>query len=151
MFLSVNQCFSTLIIVYAAYSQSFIRDYQDPLLRFINLIVKPVGVKVFGLKEQTLHVFYDLAPSPLIAFNTGGALFLNLRYYIAWHDSLVLVGNKNDALISTFHTLAHEIAHNLVGPHNSEHEYYFSSLLETHFAKMAFLLSSSSSSSSSSA
>ena len=29
-----------------------------------------------------------------------------------------------------YFTLAHEIAHNLVQPHNSEHEFYFSSICE---------------------
>ena len=29
-----------------------------------------------------------------------------------------------------YFTLAHEIAHNLVQPHNSEHEFYFSSICQ---------------------
>ena len=31
-----------------------------------------------------------------------------------------------------FFTLAHEIAHNLIEPHNSEHEFYFSAICEAH-------------------
>ena len=31
-----------------------------------------------------------------------------------------------------YFTLAHEIAHNLVEPHNSEHEFYFSSICQRH-------------------
>jgi hypothetical protein len=41
-----------------------------------------------------------------MAFNRNGSLYLNFRYYLAWHDSLVARGDMNDALISTYHTLA---------------------------------------------
>lgn len=57
-----------------------------------------------------------------------------------WHDAQVVAGQRNEALISTFHTLAHEIAHNLVKPHDAEHSFYFSSLCEMHFEQMAMLL-----------
>ena len=36
---------------------------------------------------------------------------------------------RSPELIRYF-TLAHEIAHNLVQPHNSEHEFYFSSICQ---------------------
>jgi len=43
---------------------------------------------------------------------------------------------------SRFFVLAHEIAHNLVQPHNSEHEFWFSSLCEAHVAELGKLLAS---------
>ena len=36
-----------------------------------------------------------------------------------WYDDRVKNGDLADALIGTFSSLAHELAHNLVLPHNS--------------------------------
>ena len=41
---------------------------------------------------------------------------------------------------SRYFTLAHEIAHNLVQPHNSEHEFYFSAICEKHIIDFGKLL-----------
>jgi len=76
----------------------------------------------------------------MIAFNRNASIFLNLRYYEAWHDQDVLMGNLSSAYISWFFTLAHEIAHNLVQPHNSEHEFYFSAICEKHIIPFGKLL-----------
>lgn len=62
------------------HSTALLAEHHVALVNFIELIVKPVGVEVFGLNPRSLHIFFDLAPSPLIAFNYGGALFLNLRF-----------------------------------------------------------------------
>lgn len=43
-----------------------------------------------------------------------------------------------------FFTLAHEIAHNLIEPHNSEHEFYFSAICEAHMVALSRLLGSGS-------
>lgn len=42
-----------------------------------------------------------------------------------------------------YFTIAHEIAHNLVQPHNSEHEFYFSAICERFIVQLAHLLSNS--------
>ena len=39
-----------------------------------------------------------------------------------------------------YFTLAHEIAHNLVQPHNSEHEFYFSAICEKYFVSLSKIL-----------
>jgi hypothetical protein len=39
--------------------------------------------------------------------------------------------------------LAHGIAHNLVYPHNSEHEFYFSAICEAYLEPLTNLLSDS--------
>ena len=41
-----------------------------------------------------------------------------------------------------YFTLAHEIAHNLVQPHNAEHEFYFSSICEAHMDGLISVLQS---------
>lgn len=43
-------------------------------------------------------------------------------------------------MYSRFFTLAHEIAHNLIEPHNSEHEFYFSAICEAHMLALSQLL-----------
>lgn len=58
---------------------------KDPMARFIN-ILKRLG-EVYKLPLTSLHVFYD-AKGSLIAFNSNGSLFCNLRYYEAWRKSL---------------------------------------------------------------
>lgn len=117
---------------------TFITRKHDSLARFIY-IVTPLA-NVYGLPMTALHIFYDLSGG-LIAFNRNGSLFLNYRFFEAWHDQDVKNGDINQAYTSWYFTLAHEIAHNLVQPHNSEHEFYFSALCEAHIEKFLQLLS----------
>ena len=42
--------------------------------------------------------------------------------------------------VTRFFTLAHEIAHNLIEPHNSEHEFYFSAICEAHMLALSRLI-----------
>ena len=113
-------------------------DHHAAIVRFVTLVLRPVG-EVFGVNPASLHVFHDMT-GPLIAFNRGGSVFFNLRFFLLWHDAAVSQGHVAEALISNFHSLAHELAHNLVGPHNAEHSFYFSSLCEQYFERMAGLL-----------
>ncbi|KAK7057384.1 hypothetical protein R3P38DRAFT_2840641 [Favolaschia claudopus] len=110
--------------------RSFLSLKGESLSRFVPMI--GVLAQVYNLPMSSLHVFYDL-DGGLIAFNRNGSIFLNLRYYEAWHDEDVKRGQTNAAYISWYMTLAHEIAHNLVHPHNSEHEFYLSAICEQHF------------------
>ncbi|KAJ7675084.1 hypothetical protein B0H17DRAFT_1170632 [Mycena rosella] len=110
---------------------SFMPAKYEPLTRFVPIMT--VLAQVYNLPLTSLHVFYDL-DGGLIAFNRNGSIFFNLRYYEAWHDADVKAGQAKAAYISWYFTLAHEIAHNLVHPHNSEHEFYFSAICEKHFS-----------------
>lgn len=53
-----------------------------------------------------LNVFWDHA-GPLIAFNRNGALFCNARYFESWHKEQLDGGQRGEALISWYFTLAH--------------------------------------------
>jgi len=117
--------------------KSIMTTMHDVLARFIH-VVKPLG-EVYKLPPTSLHIFYDTG-GEMIAFNRNASIFLNLRYYEAWHDADVQKGNLSSAYISWFFTLAHEIAHNLVQPHNSEHEFYFSAICEAHIIPFGKLL-----------
>ncbi|KAH8828511.1 hypothetical protein DL96DRAFT_1603553 [Flagelloscypha sp. PMI_526] len=107
---------------------TFVPTNKDALGRLINLLLLPLG-QVYGMPRRSLHVFQDLEGG-LIAFNRNGSIFINFRYYAAWHDKQVQANNLTPAYISLYFTLAHELAHNLVGPHNAEHEFYFSAICE---------------------
>lgn len=85
-----------------------------------------------------------LTTSVLTLADRGGSLFVNLRYYEAWHDAAVKAGVLEDALCSWYFSvgtlslklsagtcaltpplvldlqLAHECAHNMVQSHNGQ-------------------------------
>ncbi|KAK3823332.1 MAG: hypothetical protein J3Q66DRAFT_331502 [Benniella sp.] len=77
-----------------------------------------------------------------IAFNRGGSLFFNWRFYTSLgHDEgegLAVkrtdggrqVTARDEGLIYWFFTMAHELAHNIISIHDSKHEYYMSSFCE---------------------
>lgn len=117
-----------------AYAQS----NDAALVRFISQIVTPVS-GVFSLDSEMIHIFYDLS-GLILAFNHNGEIYLNFRYYLAWHDAQVAKGLLRDALISTFLLFAHEIAHNISKIHDAQFAFYSSRITEMYFPKMAELL-----------
>lgn len=119
-------------------AQDFMNTKHDCLTRFVHIMESLA--KTYQLPLANLHIFFDL-DGGLIAFNRNGSIFLNLRYYEAWHDNDVHGGNLDSAYVSWYFTMAHEIAHNLVQPHNSEHEFYFSAICEKHIKQLGALLS----------
>jgi hypothetical protein len=60
--------------------------------------------------------------------------------YISWSVCFFAPLSMTELSKFRFFTLAHEIAHNLVQPHNSEHEFYFSAICEQHVVSLARLL-----------
>lgn len=82
---------------------------------------------VYSLSRRVLHMFYDEAGGT-IAFNTNGSLFCNLRFFLQLHASGINGPNadpaKAEAATWWWVVLAHELAHNLVSTHNSDHSYY---------------------------
>ncbi|KAF8432206.1 hypothetical protein L210DRAFT_3763951 [Boletus edulis BED1] len=108
---------------------TFMDTKHDVLVRFVDVLTHVAELD--GLSLTVLHVFCDVAGGP-IAFNQNGSIFLNLRYFEAWHDQDVQNGDPQRAQISWFFTLAHELAHNLVKEHNSEHEFWFAAICEAH-------------------
>lgn len=115
-------------------AETMIRN-RDALERLIVKIYRPIGA-IFGIDPKALHVFIDTS-GPTIAFNRAGTIWLNLRYYLAWHDEAVQKGLMTEALISTYFSVAHEIAHNLEQQHNAQHEFYTSALCEEFFMSLA--------------
>ncbi|KAG6908391.1 hypothetical protein DXG01_004820 [Tephrocybe rancida] len=77
----------------------FLANHQGPIARFINILVQLS--RVYDLPLTSMHVFHDLAGG-LIAFNRNGSIFVNLRYYLEWHDNDAAAGTLNQAYISWY-------------------------------------------------
>lgn len=103
---------------------TFLTENRNHINTFASLLVE-IGA-VYSLSPKVLHIYFDQGGST-IAFNTGGSIFCNLRFYLQLHATQL---NSKDSLakadVATWWwvVLAHELAHNLVSQHNSEHSYY---------------------------
>ncbi|KAH9034488.1 hypothetical protein EDB85DRAFT_2222292 [Lactarius pseudohatsudake] len=117
-------------------SESIVQRKHDVLTRFL-LVLNPL-VAIYKIPQSSLNIL--AADDGLIAFNRNGSLFMNLRYFEAWHDHDVQRADFSKAYISWYLTLAHEIAHNLVRTHDSVHEFYFSAICGAYFAALSKLL-----------
>ncbi|KAH8983017.1 hypothetical protein EDB92DRAFT_1804081, partial [Lactarius akahatsu] len=117
-------------------SESIVQHKHDVLTRFL-LVLNPL-VAIYKIPQSSLNIL--AANDGLIAFNRNGSLFVNLRYFEAWHDRDVQRADFSKAYISWYLTLAHEIAHNLVRTHDSVHEFYFSAICGAYFVALSKLL-----------
>lgn len=90
----------------------------DQAQLFAQLLNSMVFATFEGLKRSAVRMFYD-EQSSAIAFNLGGALLFNLAFWVTGKHC-----NKPiEAMYFWFHTLAHEVAHNIVKGHGPEHNY----------------------------
>lgn len=126
-------------------AEDVLEQYGQAMARFTSILTELASV--FGLQLKTIQIYYD-GEGPTIAFNTSGSLFMNLRYYLALHepkDKTEEASKRKEGMIYWFMTLCHELAHNFVHAHNSEHEFYMSSFAENYLeAFMTHIYSQSS-------
>ncbi|KAI6014324.1 hypothetical protein EDC04DRAFT_3070659 [Pisolithus marmoratus] len=118
-------------------ADTFIERMCGPLTRFVDIII--TLSEIYRISTKSLRVFYDISEG-CIAFNYRGIIYLNLRYFEVWHDEQVESGNRQNARMSWFLALAHEIAHNLTELHDSDHEFWFSAICEAHLLAFSRLL-----------
>ncbi|GAO16947.1 hypothetical protein UVI_02054800 [Ustilaginoidea virens] len=112
----------------------FLAANIGPINAFARLLVEVGGV--YSLSPTVLHIFYDESGST-IAFNTGGSIFCNLRFFLQLHAAQVNSGaGRAEAATWWWVVLAHELAHNLVSAHNSDHSYYTESFIQQYMSKM---------------
>ncbi|WYZ38743.1 hypothetical protein EsH8_III_000657 [Colletotrichum jinshuiense] len=115
----------------------FLSQNHGPINAFAG-ILSEVG-SVYSLSPRVLHIFYDESGST-IAFNSSGSVFCNLRFFLQLHADKITRSQsgeaKAEAAVWWWVVLAHELAHNLVQPHNSDHSYYTESFIQQYFAKM---------------
>jgi hypothetical protein len=101
----------------------FIASRVAGIARF-EALLRDVGA-VYGLSDRVLHIFYDEAGGT-IAFNQGGSVFCNLRFWEQLHgrEASQTGQGRVEAVVWWWVVVAHELAHNLVSVHGSEHSYY---------------------------
>jgi hypothetical protein len=68
--------------------ESLIQRKRDVLARFLHVLLPLVSI--YKIPQTSLHVFAD-KEGQLVAFNRGGSLFVNLRYFEAWRTLRVLL------------------------------------------------------------
>lgn len=118
---------------------AFLQQYREPIALFVFVLSEVA--KIFEVSPQTIHIFHDEAGS-CIAFNSNGSLFCNLRYFMQLHlSNMSTPEGKVEALAYWFITLCHELAHNLVKSHDSNHSYYTESFAAHYFRRMLWLAS----------
>jgi Protein of unknown function (DUF3684) len=99
----------------------FISSNVQSLNAFATLLIDCADI--FAMNPASLNIFYD--PSGrTIAFNRQGSVFANFRYFKQLHEGAVLAGDRREALVYWFVILCHELAHNLVADHSSNHSFY---------------------------
>ncbi|KAI5803119.1 hypothetical protein EDC01DRAFT_494524 [Geopyxis carbonaria] len=98
----------------------FLTTNAGALSTFSKLLLEQAGV--FSMDPSVLNIFYDRTGNT-IAFNLGGSLFCNIRFFLQLHVDRKLGWNA-DAVKYWYITLCHELAHNLVKDHGSNHSFY---------------------------
>ncbi|PKY44256.1 hypothetical protein RhiirA4_541705 [Rhizophagus irregularis] len=92
---------------------------RAPLIRFLIMLRNIASV--FDLELRAIHVFYDNYTNS-VAFNRDRSLFFNLKFYIGLHGEECKTKFTSNAMTSWYMTFCHELAHNFIQSHSSEHE-----------------------------
>ncbi|KAI9880373.1 MAG: hypothetical protein M1830_003690 [Pleopsidium flavum] len=120
---------------------AFMRANSSALNDFASILLDCGNV--FALRVDSLHIFYDDSGST-IGFNRKGSIFFNYRYFENLHLPNVQQGVKAEALVYWWVVLCHELAHNLVDDHSSNHSYYTENFVVQYFGKMMAKVAASS-------
>lgn len=111
----------------------------DRFSYILRLVAYIYGDGSSSLPWQTFHLFWD--DSGIIAFNSGGALFFNLSYFVEG-NALVpkrLPGSSewypSQQLDYWFIVAAHELAHNLALPHGASHTHFMSGYIQQYLGR----------------
>lgn len=113
---------------------SFVRLHTSALNTFASILLDLA--RMFELRPEVLHIFHD-EHSTSIAFNNGsGSLFCNFQHFLPYWEGVQRqqqqlqrgqkpdVNYKGQVANAWFITLCHELAHNAVGDHSAQHEFY---------------------------
>lgn len=117
-------------------ASTFLADHATGLTAFASLLKEVAAV--FALDLRTLSVFFEPF-GKTIAFNRSGAIFCNYLYFQQLHELAVQQSpgrGKADAFVYWFVILCHELAHNLVADHSSNHSYYTEGFVAQYFVKV---------------
>lgn len=115
---------------------SFLQDNINGLTTFAD-VLKSTG-EIFSLTPSILNIFFETG-GKTIAFNRNGSIFCNYLYFKQLHEAQVLAGQDgavDDALVYWWVILCHELAHNLVADHSSNHSYYTEGFVAQYFGRV---------------
>jgi hypothetical protein len=113
-----------LITKSVANRSAFLSENSTGINTFASLLVECASI--FPVRVDSVSVFYD-PEGKTIAFNRSGSIFCNFLYFKQLHEASLLrdpVGGRADALVYWWVIFCHELAHNLVEDHSSEHSFY---------------------------
>lgn len=122
----------------AGQSSTFLQNNITGLTRFADLL-KLTG-EVFSLAPRILNIFFETS-GKTIAFNRNGSIFCNYLYFKQLHEATLLVdpvpqSAYAEAVIYWWVILCHELAHNLVADHSSDHSYYTEGFVAQYFTRV---------------
>jgi len=119
------------------FAAAFLATHGSALEAFSTLLTT-LCKTIFHLPPNTVNIFQDAAGAS-IAFNSNGAIFCNLRYFIQLHMPVLdTAEGRVEAGAYWWITLCHEIAHNLVGEHSAAHSFYTESFAIEGFRRMVW-------------
>lgn len=104
-------------------SSTFLRDHRTGFNIFASVLIDVS--KIFSVQVNSIALFYD-PEAKTIAFNRKGSIFCNYRFFLQLHEPKLLLdeNDKAEAFVYWWVIMCHELAHNLVGDHSSNHSYY---------------------------
>jgi hypothetical protein len=115
-------------------TSQFLSTHSTGLTSFASLLKDVAGI--FSLDPRTVNIFFE-PNGKTIAFNRSGSVFCNYLYYQQLHEEQVKQGARGDAMIYWFVIFCHEISHNLVADHSSQHSYYTEGFMVQYFGRVA--------------
>ncbi|PHH83774.1 hypothetical protein CDD82_2646 [Ophiocordyceps australis] len=115
----------------------FLADNHEAITLFASVLIE-IGA-IYALSPQVVHIFHD-PQSRVIAFNYNGSIFCNVRFFLHLHAAQLKASPFGTPRVEAgtwwWVVFAHELSHNLVKVHNSQHSYYTESFIQEYMGKM---------------
>jgi hypothetical protein len=118
-------------------TSQFLSSHSTGLTSFASLLKEVAAI--FSLDPRTVNIFFE-PNGKTIAFNRNGSIFCNYLYFQQLHEQhMKSQGStgRGDAMVYWFVIFCHEISHNLVADHSSQHSYYTEGFMVQYFGKVA--------------
>lgn len=91
--------------------------------------------EIFHVNVRSLNIFHEVG-GKTIAFNRDGSIFCNYLYFQQLHEAGIASDQGlGDAMVYWWVILCHELAHNLVADHSSNHSYYTEGFVVEYFGR----------------
>ncbi|QSS62628.1 HATPase_c domain-containing protein [Histoplasma capsulatum] len=116
---------------------TFLAANSNGLNAFSSILIDCASV--FSLRLDSVNIFYDPA-GQTIAFNSQGSIFCNYHYFQLLHQLRMSSGGpgcRDEPLVYWWVIFCHELAHNLVEDHSSDHSFYTESFVGQYFPRVA--------------